>query len=139
MEKGWMVVLLHLALLYKETVGIWLLFATAIALTIFKPSRFWATLPEELILVLPALSIFVFVSSQTGFNHHMRYILPAFPAMFIWISKIGRLFDGQFRNLLNVPSHWDFAGWETNQFAAEDRNRRNVDLVDREQFGVCST
>lgn len=43
---------------------------------------------DEMVLLLPAAVLFVFVSSQTGFSRHFRYVLPAFPFLFIWISKI---------------------------------------------------
>jgi hypothetical protein len=39
------------------------------------------------------LVIFIFVSSQTGFSVHSRYIIPALPFFFIWISKVGRVFE----------------------------------------------
>ena len=42
---------------------------------------FWFT-------VIPALGFFAFVSSQTGFNHHVRYILPAVPFLFIATSRL---------------------------------------------------
>ena len=29
-----------------------------------------------------------FVSSQTGFNHHLRYILPCVPALYIWLGRL---------------------------------------------------
>jgi hypothetical protein len=48
---------------------------------------------DEFVLLAPAIAILVFVSSQTGFNHHLRYVLPAFPFAFIWISKVGRIFE----------------------------------------------
>jgi hypothetical protein len=34
--------------------------------------------------------VFVLVSSQTGFTHHLRYALPAFPFVFVWISKVAQ-------------------------------------------------
>ncbi len=43
---------------------------------------------DELALLLPAVVLFVFVSSQTGFSCHFRYILPALPFLFIWTSKL---------------------------------------------------
>ncbi|MGQ9575052.1 MAG: hypothetical protein ACUVUC_07015 [Thermoguttaceae bacterium] len=49
-------------------------------------------LRDELMLLVPLLSILVLVSSQTGFNHHLRYVLPMFPFAFIWMSKVGRAF-----------------------------------------------
>jgi hypothetical protein len=45
-------------------------------------------LPENLILLLPAVCLFVLVSSQTGFSIHLRYILPCYPFVFIWISQV---------------------------------------------------
>ncbi len=44
---------------------------------------------DELTLWLPALAVLVLVSSQTGFNHHMRYVLPMFPFVFIAAAKLG--------------------------------------------------
>lgn len=37
---------------------------------------------------LTALGFFVLVSSQTGFNHHMRYVLPAVPFIHVLISRL---------------------------------------------------
>lgn len=42
---------------------------------------------EYVLLLLPAVFVFIFVSSQTGFNHHFRYVLPALPAVFIFASQ----------------------------------------------------
>jgi hypothetical protein len=42
---------------------------------------------DELTLWLPTLAVFTLVSSQTGFNHHMRYVLPLFPFALICASK----------------------------------------------------
>ena len=33
------------------------------------------------------------VSSQTGINHHSRYVLPIFPFFFVWMSKAARAFE----------------------------------------------
>jgi hypothetical protein len=43
---------------------------------------------DELILLFPALVIFTVVSAETGFNEHMRYVLPAFPFFFIFTCRI---------------------------------------------------
>jgi hypothetical protein len=47
---------------------------------------------NELMLLVPGATIFLLVSSQTGFSHHMRYVLGLFPFALIWISRIGRSF-----------------------------------------------
>ncbi|MGH7139254.1 MAG: hypothetical protein ACREHD_26205 [Pirellulales bacterium] len=46
---------------------------------------------DEFVLLLPAVTVLALVSSQTGFNHHLRYVLPIFPFVFIWIGRLGRL------------------------------------------------
>jgi hypothetical protein len=47
---------------------------------------------DEIVVLTPALAFLAFVSSQQGFNHHLRYVLPAFPFIFVWASKVGRFF-----------------------------------------------
>jgi len=44
---------------------------------------------EESILLIPAAAILGLVSSQTGFNHHLRYVLPAFPFILVSTSRSG--------------------------------------------------
>jgi Dolichyl-phosphate-mannose-protein mannosyltransferase len=39
---------------------------------------------------LPAAAVVGFVSSQTGFNHHLRYVLPAVPLLFVGAGAAGR-------------------------------------------------
>lgn len=49
------------------------------------------TLPvlhENLILLAPAVCLFVLVSSQTGFSRYLRYVLPCYPFVFIWMGQI---------------------------------------------------
>jgi len=49
------------------------------------------TLPvlhENLILLAPAVCLFMLVSSQTGFSRYLRYVLPCYPFVFIWMSQI---------------------------------------------------
>jgi hypothetical protein len=43
---------------------------------------------DELVLVTPAIVIFATVSAQTGFSEHMRYVLPAFPYLFVAVSQM---------------------------------------------------
>ena len=45
-------------------------------------------LHENLILLAPAICLFVLVSSQTGFSRYLRYVLPCYPFVFIWMSQI---------------------------------------------------
>lgn len=46
---------------------------------------------DEFVLLLPPAAILALVSSQTGFSHHLRYVLPIFPFLFIWMGRLGRL------------------------------------------------
>ena len=58
---------------------------------------------ETLYLLAPAMGILWLVSSQTGFNHHLRYVLPAFPFLFIYASRTALLFNSQWRLLRLLP------------------------------------
>jgi hypothetical protein len=48
---------------------------------------------DEMVLLVPAFAILVLVSSQTGFSHHLRYVLPCLPFVYIWASKVARSVD----------------------------------------------
>ncbi len=45
---------------------------------------------DGMILLTPAVVIFIVASSKFGFSHHSRYILPCVPFVFIWISGLAR-------------------------------------------------
>ena len=102
--KGWWYYYLY-ALAIKVPLGTCLLFLLATVAPPFlmrikagrietdpcksRPSVAWR---DEVVLLCPAAAILVVVSSQTGFSEHMRYVLPAFPFVFIWIARLGPLF-----------------------------------------------
>ena len=44
---------------------------------------------SSLFLVVVPLSVFVFVSSQTGFSHHLRYVLPVIPFFALSVGSLG--------------------------------------------------
>jgi len=46
-----------------------------------------AGMADEMVLLMPAMVILAFVSSQTGYSENMRYVLPIFPFLFIWCSR----------------------------------------------------
>lgn len=85
---GWWYFYLY-ALAVKAPLGTWaLLIATALL-------RLTRTLPCEsggagVLLLAPALAILAFVSSQSGFSQHSRYVLPVLPFAFIWIGQVAR-------------------------------------------------
>ncbi len=41
---------------------------------------------DAFILLVPAIAVFILVSSQTGLNSHFRYALPAFPFLFVYAA-----------------------------------------------------
>jgi len=47
---------------------------------------------DEFTLLAPAMVILALVSSQTGFSEHMRYVLPCFPFVFVWIGRVAFVF-----------------------------------------------
>jgi hypothetical protein len=94
---GWWYYYLY-AILVKVPLGILVLGATTALATIANTMRGRMSgkdLFDEFVLLLPALAVVVLVSSQTGFNHHLRYVLPAFPFFFAWVGKLGNWFDRQ--------------------------------------------
>ncbi|MEZ6121804.1 MAG: glycosyltransferase family 39 protein [Planctomycetaceae bacterium] len=58
---------------------------------------------DELYLLTPAVVILALVSSQTGFNHHLRYVLPAFPFLFIFAGRTACLLKSSYRPVRVIP------------------------------------
>lgn len=87
---GWWYYYLY-ALAIKVPLGTWILILVALLLGLLGRG-YAAPWSEELVLLAPIAVVLLLVSSQTGFNHHMRYVLPAFPFAFIWASKVARVF-----------------------------------------------
>ncbi|MDR3637808.1 MAG: glycosyltransferase family 39 protein [Isosphaeraceae bacterium] len=89
-DHGWWYYYLE-ALALKEPVGLWILGLWALGMVLVRHPG--AALPqEELFLVVPALTFFMVVSSQTGFSHHMRYVIPMYPFLIIGIGKLAYFF-----------------------------------------------
>ena len=90
-DHGWWHYYIY-ALAIKLPLGTWCMIALAIGVTIFVRGGA-ATWLDEMVVLAPGLTILIFVSSQTGFSVHSRYIIPALPFLFIWISKVARVFE----------------------------------------------
>jgi hypothetical protein len=82
---GWWYYYIY-ALAVKVPLGTWAVVGTALGLTLVRAVG--ASLRDELCLMLPPLSVLTLVSSQTGFNHHVRYVLPVLPFVFVWASRV---------------------------------------------------
>lgn len=86
------------ALLFKEPVGILALgLLGALSVASCKSLR-----PVDIYIALHAVGFFLVVSSQTGFSHHLRYLLPAYPYMILIISRLGRSFNRQSLRSLTI-------------------------------------
>jgi len=88
-DQGWWYYYLYAAAI-KVPLGYWLL---AIFALLGQPvtetgSHRPHKLRDSMFLLAPPLVIFTVVSMKTGFNEHFRYVLPCFPFIFIWISRI---------------------------------------------------
>ncbi len=88
---GWWYYYLY-ALAIKVPLGTWALIGLAAWCSLFRKG-YSAGWRDELVLLAPLFTILIFVSSQTGFSHHMRYVLPIFPFAFIWASKVFRSYE----------------------------------------------
>ncbi len=98
-DRGWWYFYLY-ALAVKTPLGTWCLVLLAVGVTV-SGQGYNATWRDEMVVLVPGLTILVLVSSQTGFSVHSRYVIPALPFFFIWTSKVGRIFQRQ----LNTWKH----------------------------------
>lgn len=117
--------------LVKEPIGFQLMLYVSILHGLYHCKR-WTkhSIREWSFVVLPPLLVFGLVSSQTGFNHHMRYVLPAYPFLFIIAARtvtLGRFWKWfsygcltwQVASVLWFAPHWmsyfnEFAGGPKN-------------------------
>lgn len=88
---GWWYYYLY-ALMIKEPLGSWCLVALAVAVTVLC-GGYSASWRDEMVVLASFSVVLVFVSSQTGFSVHSRYVIPVLPFLFVWISKVGRVFE----------------------------------------------
>ncbi|MDR3108559.1 MAG: glycosyltransferase family 39 protein [Planctomycetaceae bacterium] len=100
-KHGWLSYYLY-ALLIKTPLGTLALFVLAIACSFSR--RFNASWRDEMVILLPGLTLLAFVSSQTGFSVHSRYVIPVLPFFFIWMSKVGKCFTLRKRFLSIIVS-----------------------------------
>lgn len=103
-QGGWWYYYL-VALAVKVPLGAWALIAAA---TVLRLTRFRRVIPchQDLLLLAPALLILFLVSSQTGFSHHMRYVVPMFPFVMIWMSQVVCAMQGHLLQQLVVGAAW---------------------------------
>ncbi|MDP1560885.1 MAG: glycosyltransferase family 39 protein [Pirellulaceae bacterium] len=71
----------------KEPVALWILVIGGLVTTLASLRQFRAVSRIKwrgrLLVLLPGVALLLFVSSQTGFNHHLRYVLPFLPGLYL--------------------------------------------------------
>lgn len=87
---GWWYYYLY-AMAVKTPIGTALLCLIAVYCATHAQWRM-VSLRDQLVLLTPALVVIALVSLQTGFNHHLRYVMPAFPFLFIFAGQATTLF-----------------------------------------------
>ena len=90
-KQGWWYYYLY-ALTIKVPLGVWLLALLAAFLGLTRRG-YAAAWRDEITVLAPAVVVLAFVSAQTGFNHHSRYVLPILPFFFVWMSKAARALE----------------------------------------------
>jgi hypothetical protein len=91
----------------KEPIALWGLAGLLITAILLRRNRRlrW----REGILFAPGLVVLLFVSSQTGFSHHLRYALPFYPCLYLFLSRSAALHGRMFQLLAVFFCLW-FAG-----------------------------
>ena len=88
-DRGWWWYYAYLLLL-KEPLATWGL----LLLALFA-AGYGVRLPlqNELLLWVPMIGVFVFLSGQTGFSLHPRYVILVLPLLYLWISRLAVVFS----------------------------------------------
>jgi hypothetical protein len=92
-RTGWWYYYLYAAAV-KVPLGLWGLLLFALA------GRFWSRLGdplvwgELLVLWLFPVALFIFVSAHPGMQTHLRYVLPAFPFVIVYLGRGGQALAG---------------------------------------------
>lgn len=89
-QGGWWYYYLY-GLMVKVPLGMLGLVLWGLLLNISR-SQWRVAWVDELTCWLPAAAIVALVSSQTGFNHHVRYVLPIAPFICVATGKLTRYF-----------------------------------------------
>jgi hypothetical protein len=101
-QGGWWYFYLYAAAV-KLPLGTGLLAGLAVWLACRK-ARYRAAVLDECLLWLPAAAILVLLSSQMRDQYaSVRYVLPAFPFLFIGISRVGLVLEEGWKRLAQSP------------------------------------
>jgi ABC-type nitrate/sulfonate/bicarbonate transport system permease component len=89
-QKGWWNYYL-VGILLKLPITCWLMFSLGVAAIVARVRNRTLEPRTVVALSLPPIVILSLISTQTGFNHHIRYAIPAYPFIFIAAAAA---FDG---------------------------------------------
>lgn len=86
----------------KEPLALWILTACGLFLWVKGGFRLGTRTQaiSRMIVFAPGVALFVFVSSQTGFNHHLRYVLPFLPCFYLLVAAGAALWPARARLLV---------------------------------------
>jgi hypothetical protein len=113
-EQGWWYYYLY-GLTVKVPLGLWVLLILAVGRRITRcaqgergkcESNAKVNWRDEIAVLVPLFAILALVSSQSGFSHHFRYILPIFPFAFIWISQVAEYTSRASRIVVGLAVLW---------------------------------
>ncbi len=85
-----------IVLALKEPLGTLLLSLFSITAFLFV-QQYRVSWNDELLIIVPFLAMFALMMSQTGFSIHPRYLLPALPFFYLFITRMGKAFALQQR------------------------------------------
>lgn len=91
-DRGWWYFYLAAAAV-KIPLGTWVLLGLCIGVTLLGSRTAWrhSTRLDEFVLLAPAVTLLILVSSHTGISRHFRYVLPALPLLFVWVGKLAEI------------------------------------------------
>ncbi|MGL4944254.1 MAG: ArnT family glycosyltransferase [Thermoguttaceae bacterium] len=90
-KHGWLFYYAYV-LLVREPLGTLGLIVLAVFCSVFR-SGYNVAWRDEMVILLPGIALLAFVSSQTGFSLHPRYVIPVLPFAYLWTSKVGKSFS----------------------------------------------
>lgn len=83
--SGWWYYYIY-AILVKEPIGtLCLLGMAALSVALRSPT---IRVSGDLVPLVCGAGVLAFVSSQTGFNHHLRYVLPSLPLLYVFAARL---------------------------------------------------
>lgn len=90
-QGGWWYYYL-VGLFLKQSLFLWAMFLVALFCSVRRLRT--VTSPNNLFwlvsIAIPGICVLVLVSLQTGFNHHLRYVFPVLPILYLFCAQAGR-------------------------------------------------